>query len=81
MLTDCPHVFDILDYESKSPYFGAICGRVANIIKPPEFELDGEKFTLFPNRPPVTVHGGKEGFDKVEREKYLLLTQLVIYLE
>jgi len=55
---------NVADYESKSPYFGAICGRVANIIKPPEFELDGEKFTLFPNRPPVTVHGGKEGFDK-----------------
>jgi len=57
------------DYEAKSPYFGAIVGRVANRIADGQFTLDGKTYTLakndHPGGIPCALHGGKRGFDKV----------------
>ena len=53
------------DYVKKSPYFGAIVGRVANRIKDATFELDGKTYKLAANDAPHHLHGGKKGWDKV----------------
>jgi len=57
------------DYVAKSPYFGAIVGRVANRIAHARFTLDGKTYTLAandtPGGVPCSLHGGKVGFDKV----------------
>jgi aldose 1-epimerase len=59
----------IEDYEAKSPYFGAIVGRVANRIADGRFELEGKTYTLakndHPGGIPCSLHGGTRGFDKV----------------
>ncbi len=55
---------NLLDYEEKSPYFGAIIGRYANRILGAKFTLDGQEFVLGKNDPFGCVHGGNEGFDK-----------------
>jgi aldose 1-epimerase len=58
--------FDRLeDYLKGHPYFGAICGRVANRIARAKFTLDGKEYTLAKNNGPNALHGGKKGFDKV----------------
>ena len=57
--------FDSLaGYLDKHPYFGAICGRVANRIAGGTFELDGKRYTLVKNNGPNHLHGGLVGFDK-----------------
>ncbi|ESO83567.1 hypothetical protein LOTGIDRAFT_133246, partial [Lottia gigantea] len=56
---------DMEGYEKRSPYMGAIIGRVANRIANGKFELDGKKYSLFINNGPNSLHGGKIGFDKV----------------
>jgi len=53
------------DYVEKSPYFGAIVGRVANRIANATFELDGKTYKLAANNAPHHLHGGKKGWDKV----------------
>ena len=53
------------DYIKKSPYFGAIVGRVANRIKDATFQLDGKTYKLAANAAPHHLHGGKKGWDKV----------------
>lgn len=58
--------FNSLDeYREKSPYFGAICGRVANRVANGKFTLDGKEYTLAANDKTNHLHGGKVGFDKV----------------
>ena len=57
--------FGISGYESGSPYFGALIGRVANRIAGGQFSLDGQTYNLFVNNGPNSLHGGKVGFDKV----------------
>lgn len=50
------------DYVERSPYFGAIIGRVANRIAAGRFELDGVPCEIPVNDPPNSVHGGTHGF-------------------
>ena len=51
--------------DSRSPYFGAVVGRVANRIANAEFKLEGVTHKLAANNPPNALHGGRHGFDKV----------------
>ena len=52
------------EYETKSPYFGAITGRFANRIAEGKFTLDGVPHQLDVNNGPNSLHGGLKGFDK-----------------
>lgn len=56
---------NVNDYVEKSPYFGAIVGRVANRIANATFQLEGRTYRLAANNPPHHLHGGKKGWDKV----------------
>nr|KAG5714504.1 hypothetical protein BaRGS_006950 [Batillaria attramentaria] len=55
---------DVAGYEADNQNLGALIGRVANNIAGGSFVMDGKTYNLFANKPPNTVHGGKEGFDK-----------------
>ena len=53
------------DYSTKiHPYFGAVCGRVANRIGNARFTMDGKEYKLEVNDGPHHLHGGLNGFDK-----------------
>ena len=57
--------FDTLsDYQTRSGYLGATIGRFANRIGGAAFELNGQRYSLFPNNGKNTLHGGKDGFDR-----------------
>lgn len=53
------------DYETRSPYLGAIIGRYGNRIGGAKFTLEGKDYPLAKNDGPNTLHGGVKGFDKV----------------
>ncbi|MCD7974064.1 MAG: galactose mutarotase [Candidatus Azobacteroides sp.] len=56
--------FDTLEeYLEKEPYFGAVCGRVANRIKDGKFMLDGKEYKLAVNNGTNHLHGGNIGYN------------------
>lgn len=55
---------NIRDYEEKSPYFGAITGRIAGRIEGGSFELKGVRYNLAVNNGKNNLHGGIKGLDK-----------------
>jgi aldose 1-epimerase len=58
--------FDKLSqYETESPYFGCVAGRVAFRIAEGRFTLDGKSYQLTLNNGRHHLHGGVRGFSKV----------------
>jgi aldose 1-epimerase len=58
--------YDSLDgYLKETPYFGALIGRYGNRIAKGKFSLEDKDYTLATNNGANTLHGGKQGFDKV----------------
>ncbi|GAE32271.1 aldose epimerase family protein [Halalkalibacter hemicellulosilyticus] len=55
----------IEEYVGHSPYFGAVCGRVAGRIKGAQFTLNNQTYTLAQNDGSNHLHGGIKGYDKV----------------
>lgn len=77
---------NILDYQEKSPYFGAITGRVAGRISGGSFELEGKRYSLAQNNGENSLHGGIKGLDKrvwdvIEIEDGIELSYLSPHME
>ena len=65
-LADVVLGFDNLrQYETESPYFGCIVGRVAFRTTNATFTLDGRTYHLTHNAGPHHLHGGTRGLSKV----------------
>lgn len=56
---------DLASYETKSPYFGCMIGRVAFRIVGAEFTLDGNQHRLTLNAGRQHLHGGARGFNSM----------------
>ncbi len=54
----------LADYETRSPYFGALIGRYGNRIANAKFTLAGKEYQLAINDGINALHGGTKGFDK-----------------
>ncbi len=54
------------DYKKGDHYPGAICGRAANRIIDGKFTLEGTEYQLPQNDAPNHLHGGPEGFSKLD---------------
>lgn len=63
--TDVVRGFDAPeDYMGEHPFFGAVCGRVANRIARGRFALDGREAELELNDGKHHLHGGTDGFSR-----------------
>jgi aldose 1-epimerase len=57
--------FDSLDqYLERHPNFGSTIGRYANRIGGARFSLEGQEYTLAPDRYGNSIHGGLKGFSR-----------------
>jgi aldose 1-epimerase len=56
---------DVSEYESAGGSFGALLGRTANRIGGGAFTLEGHTYDLLKNEEHATLHGGRQGFDKL----------------
>ena len=56
---------DVSEYVSAGGSFGALLGRTANRIGGGAFTLDGHTYRLSKNEEHATLHGGRQGFDKL----------------
>lgn len=45
--------------------FGAICGRVVNVISDAKFSVDGKEYHVTKNFGKHCIHGGKKSFTYV----------------
>ncbi len=54
----------ITGYQTRSEYFGATVGRVANRIAGGKFSIDGKAYQVPVNNGANSLHGGTAGFDK-----------------
>jgi aldose 1-epimerase len=65
-LADVTLGFDTLEgyLQPTNPYFGALCGRVANRIANGRFKLGPVEYKLAQNNGKNSLHGGLIGFDK-----------------
>jgi aldose 1-epimerase len=52
------------EYLAGYPYFGCICGRIANRINKGKFILEDKEYQLAVNNGSNHLHGGSEGFDR-----------------
>ncbi len=55
---------NLAPYLGNEPHFGTLIGRFGNRIAGGRFTLEGVEIQLPLNRPPNTLHGGMEGFDR-----------------
>ena len=63
---NCVLGYDTMEeYQTNSPYFGAIVGRFGNRIAHGKFTLEGKQNSLAKNLGAHHLHGGIKGFDKV----------------
>ena len=63
---NCVLGYDTMEeYQTNSPYFGAIVGRFGNRIAHGKFTLEGKQYSLAKNLGAHHLHGGIKGFDKV----------------
>lgn len=56
---------NVSEYVSAGGSFGALLGRTANRIGGGAFTLDGHTYELSKNEEHSTLHGGRQGFDKL----------------
>lgn len=55
---------DLNRYIDDENYFGAVIGRVANVVKGAKFTLNNQDFSLVKNQNNDSLHGGKYGLTK-----------------
>ena len=72
---------NLKQYESSSPYFGAIVGRYGNRISNGKFALNNQAYFLTTNDNENHLHGGFKGFDKVIWEAQIIKHDSILSLE
>lgn len=65
MCKNIKHCSYFTDYETNPMTFGAICGRVVNVISDAKFSVDGKDYHVTKNFGKHCIHGGKKSFTYV----------------